>query len=183
MIIRRRALASGMAALLGLVACSAPDTNPEGGAITSPSAPDGTSSASSPSSARPSTAPSSGEDQVVGTIMRFTAGSSVVEATITEDSATTRDFLSRLPMTQDFEDYHGQEKITYPEEPFDYTGSEGMAPRVGDLFSYKPWGNLGFFYDTDGLGHSDDLVRLGTTDDIDGVMELDGKRVTIDAVR
>lgn len=169
---RRIAAISAAAATAALLsACSAP--GPDAGTPRSATA----SPSPGPSSAAESaTAPS---DRVVGTRVNFTAGGTVVEVTITEDTATTRDFLARLPMTQEFEDFNGQEKITYPERPFDYTGTEGMAPRVGDLFSYKPWGNLGFFYDTGDLGHSDDLVRLGTTDDLDAVMKLDGERVTI----
>lgn len=110
----------------------------------------------------------------------FTAGATVVEVTISEDTPTTRDFLSMLPMTLEFEDYGGREKIAYPPRQFDYDGAMGITPRAGDLFSFMPWGNLGFFYEAEGLGHSDDLVRLGTTDDLDQVMLLDGQQVTIE---
>lgn len=120
------------------------------------------------------------QGKVAGTVVRFTTGSTVVTVAITEDTATARDFVSMLPMTLAFEDFHGQEKVATPPRPFDYTGAPGMTPQVGDLFSYKPWGNLGFFYNVDGLGHSDDLVRLGTTTDLDAVMDLEGRRVTID---
>lgn len=136
-----------------------------------------------PSTSAPSTpppAPEQPEEDVVGTVVHFTAGETVVEVTIVEDTPTTRDFLSMLPMTLPFEDYAGMETITYPEREFDYTDAEGMTPRVGDLFSYRPWGNLGFFYDTGSLGYSEELVRIGTTDDLDAVMELDGQDVTID---
>ena len=119
---------------------------------------------------------------VVGTIVHFTAGDAVVEVTIHEDTATTRDFLSMLPMTLTFEDYSGMEKIAYPERGFDTTGNEGMKPEVGDLFSYVPWSNLGFFYATGSLGHSTSLVRIGTTDDLDDVMKLDGQSVAITIV-
>jgi hypothetical protein len=117
---------------------------------------------------------------VVGTVVRFSAGSTAVRVTIEEDTSTTRDFLSMLPMTLPFEDYDGREKVTTPPRPFDYDGATGMTPENGDLFSYVPWGNLGFFYHADGLGHSDDLVRLGTTDDLDQIMNLDGQDVTIE---
>lgn len=123
------------------------------------------------------------EDDVSETIVHFTAGSTVVEVTIHEETPTTRDFLAMLPMTLTFEDFNGMEKIAYPPRGFDTTGNEGMAPRVGDLFSYIPWSNLGFFYDTGTLGFSRQLVRIGTTDDLDAVMELDGQEATIDLVR
>lgn len=72
------------------------------------------------------------------------------------------------------------EKINYPPRRFGATGNAGMAPEVGDLFSYVPWSNLGFFYETGLLGQSRDLIRLGTTDDLEAVMELEGTAVTID---
>ena len=119
------------------------------------------------------------ENDVTGTIVHFTTGSTVVEVTITEDTATTRDFLSMLPMTQTFEDFNGMEKITYPPRGFDTSDNEGMKPKVGDLFSYIPWSNLGFFYKTGSLGFSNQLVRIGTTEDIDAVLKLDGQEVVI----
>lgn len=117
------------------------------------------------------------------TIVRLTADDAVVEVAIRDDNPTTRDFLSMLPMTLRFEDYAGMEKIAYPERALDYTGSEeGMTPQAGDLFSYKPWGNLGFFYETGTLGHSTQLVRIGTTDDLEAVMRLDGRDVAVELV-
>lgn len=116
---------------------------------------------------------------VIGTVVRFTAGEALVEAVI-EDTPTTRSFLEMLPMTLEFSDYGGREKISYPPDSFDYDGADGMTPQTGDLFSYMPWGNLGFFYDGDGMSHSDSLVRLGTTDDIDQILLLDGQEVTIE---
>lgn len=123
------------------------------------------------------------EDDVPETLVHFTAGSTVVAVAIHEDTPSTRDFLSMLPMTLTFEDFNGMEKIAYPPRGFDTTGNEGMAPRVGDLFSYIPWGNLGFFYDTGSLGFSQQLVRIGTTEDLDAVVQLDGQEVTIDIAR
>lgn len=167
-------LAAILALAVRLSACSGtPDDAPEPDVAT-------------PSQTAPTTTPASdqgqdqeGVDTVAGTIVRFTAGSTVVEATIDEDTAATRDFLSMLPMTLEFEDYAGMEKISYLPRGFDTTGNEGMTPEVGDLFSYIPWSNLGFFYDTGSLGHSDQLVRLGATDDLDAVMQLEGQQVTI----
>ncbi|TMS51143.1 cyclophilin-like fold protein [Mycobacterium sp. DBP42] len=119
------------------------------------------------------------EDEVTGTAVHFTTGSTVVEVTINEDTPTTRDFLAMLPITLTFEDFNRMEKIAYPPRGFDTTGNTGMTPKVGDLFSYIPWSNLGFFYNTGSLGFSEQLVRIGTTDDLDAVMRLDGQQVTI----
>ena len=56
----------------------------------------------------------------------------------------------------------------------------GMTPENGDLSSYMPWGNLGFFYNADGLGHSNDLIRIGRTDAIDEIVRFDGQEVMIE---
>jgi hypothetical protein len=119
------------------------------------------------------------EDAVTGTVVHFSAGSAVVEVTIRDDTPTTRDFLSMLPMTLTFKDFNGMEKIAYPPRGFDTTDNPGMTPKAGDLFSYLPWSNLGFFYDTGSLGFSDQLVRIGTTNDLEAIRQLDGQEVTI----
>ena len=111
--------------------------------------------------------------------VRFTAGSVVAEAVIDADTPTTRSFLAMLPMTLSFSDFGDQEKVASPPDGFDYSGAEGMKPEVGDLFSYRPWGNLGFFYNVDGSTYSDALVRIGTTDDLDQIELLDGQDVNI----
>ncbi|MGU3586591.1 hypothetical protein ACLBYD_25915 [Rhodococcus sp. C26F] len=38
-----------------------------------------------------------------------------------------------------------------------------------------PWRNLGFFYGVAGMDYSGDVIRLGATDDLDGVIKLDGQ--------
>lgn len=119
------------------------------------------------------------EERVSDIIVQFAAGSTVVEAVMEPESPVARDFLSMLPMTVRFEDFHGMESIAYPPRDIDTTGGQGMAPQVGDLFVYVPWGNFGFFSDTGSLGFSDDLVRIGTTEDIEEITALQGHDVTI----
>ncbi|WP_307794455.1 cyclophilin-like fold protein [Arthrobacter cavernae] len=111
--------------------------------------------------------------------MHFTAGSTVVKAVIDRDTRTARSFVDMLPMTLRFSDYGGKEKVASPPRHFDFTGAEGMKPKAGDLFSYQPWSNLGFFYNADGSSHSDSLVRIGRSDDIEQIVKLDGQDVTI----
>ena len=110
-------------------------------------------------------------------IVHFTTDTTRVEVTMTENNAATQDFLSKLPMTVTFEDFHGKEKIAFPDERIDATGAPGMAAEIGDFFCYAPWGNFGFFYEP--LAFSDDNIRMGRTDNIEGVQALDGQRVTI----
>lgn len=180
-----RSMAVGAVLALGSMNAGCSDQAEERGVPTSPPE---TSTAvappTEPSTPMTTASTPTAEDEpgASDTIVHFTAGDSVVEVTIDEDTPTARDFLSMLPMTLPFEDYAGMEKITYPERAFDYTDAEGMTPEVGDLFSYRPWGNLGFFYDTGTLGYSDQLVLIGTTADLDAVMELDGQDVTITIV-
>jgi hypothetical protein len=145
-----------------------------------------TKGASPNRSAEPTAAPSSGASEspsadqgVVGTVVLFAADDTVVEVVIDEDNSTTRSFLAMLPMTLAFSDYGGKEKVATPTGEWDFTDAEGLDPKVGDLFSYKPWGNLGFFYNADGNSFSTDLARIGETEDIDQIELLDGQQVTI----
>lgn len=181
---RPLALAAGLAAALLLAGCTG---GPDAGSSPSPSQ----TSSAAPSSAQPIAAPSSGasdsssagspssEQGVAGTTVNFTAGDAVVRVVIDQDNPPTRSFLAMLPMTLEFSDYGGKEKVATPTGKWDFIDSEGLDPKVGDLFSYKPWGNLGFFYDVDGNSFDDSLAKIGHTDDIDQIQRLDGQRVTI----
>ena len=85
-----------------------------------------------------------------------------VDVTITEDNPTTRDFLSLLPLTIAFEEFNGREKIGYLPRELDIDGSPGHDPEDGDLIYFAPWGNLGFYYNTEGIEHDDRVIHLGT---------------------
>jgi hypothetical protein len=58
------------------------------------------------------------------------------------------------------------------------TDPGGLAPDIEDPFDYKPWGNFGFFDNTDGNTASHDLTRIGETEDIDQIELLDGQQIT-----
>ena len=60
------------------------------------------------------------------------------------DNQTTRDLLSRLPLTLDFRDYVGKEKIAYLSNKLSSDGSSAQSS--GDFAYYAPWGNLAIFY-------------------------------------
>lgn len=122
---------------------------------------------------------SSSEQGVAGTTVHFTAGDAVVEVVIEEDNPTTRSFVAMLPMTLEFSDFGGNEKVATPTGEWDFTDAEGLDPEAGDLFSYMPWGNLGFFYNAEGNTFSNDLTKIGETEDIDQIELLDGQQVTI----
>jgi hypothetical protein len=96
------------------------------------------------------------------TIVRFSSGDAEVDVTITADNPTKLDFLSMLPLTLSLEEFNGREKISYLPKELDTAGSPGSDPEDGDLIYFAPWGNLGFYYNTDGIGYSDQVIHLGT---------------------
>ena len=89
-------------------------------------------------------------DTIVGTIVRFIGPITTVDVTIVDDNATARSLLSRLPLTLEFEEFNGREKISYPPGGLDVAES-GHDPENGDLIYYVPWGNLGFYYNAAGI--------------------------------
>lgn len=170
-------IAAALALVLGTAACSG---NPE--------EPESTRSATEPTQSTPTstrtpepTGPAEEtEDGIVGTTVHFTAGDILLAITIEEDNPATRFFVAMLPMTLEFSDYGGKEKVATPTGEWDFTDAEGLNPQVGDLFSYMPWGNLGFFYNADGNTFDSSLTKIGETQDIDQIELLDGQQVTID---
>lgn len=95
-------------------------------------------------------------------MVRFTGGGTSVDVTIGADTPTTRDFLSLLPLTMELEELNGREKIGYPPRELDVDGTPGSDPENGDLIYFTPWGNIGFYYDADGIEYSDQTLHLGT---------------------
>ncbi|KKA46395.1 hypothetical protein BZG72_01665 [Salinivibrio sp. PR6] len=77
------------------------------------------------------------------------------------DSVATRDFLAQLPLTLEFEDYHGIEKVSdLPSRLSTDDAPAGFDPQVGSFTYYAPWGNLAIFYQD--FGYANSLVNLGT---------------------
>ena len=101
--------------------------------------------------------PDSGETRV-----RFTVGDVQILLLIT-DNPTSRDFVSTLPLTLEFQEFAGNEKISYLPRELTTEGSPGTEPVTGDLIYYVPWGNLGFFYN-DGGSYSDQVIPIGTVE-------------------
>jgi hypothetical protein len=123
-------------------------------------------------------------DQVVGTVVRFSAGSSSIDVSIGEDNPTVRDFLSRLPLTIKLEEYAGREKIGYLSPKLTTEGSPGSDPQDGDLIYFVPWGNIGFYYDTSGIGYSDHTIHIGTyTASLVELEKLEGKSVHVEITK
>ena len=88
-----------------------------------------------------------------------------------------------LSLTLAFEEFYGREKISYLPRRLDTAGSEGSDPEDGDLIYFVPWGNLGFYYNTEGVGYSDEVIRLGTYEaSLDELAQLEGDGVTVEIV-
>ena len=123
-----------------------------------------------------------GAREIVGTTVRFSSDTTSVDVTIGEDNPAVRDFLSMLPLTLTLEEFAGREKIGYLPRKLRHQGSPGSDPKDGDLIYFVPWGNLGFYYNAEEIGYSDDTIHLGTYDaSLDQLGQLEGE-VTIDAV-
>jgi hypothetical protein len=153
-IVRTRIASASVAliTLLAMVGCA--PTPPSGNSAGSPSPRPSDSPAPSPTPADP--------DDDGATIVRFTSAATSVDVTIGEQTPAVLDFLSLLPLTLTVEEFAGREKIADLPRELQFAGTPGSDPEDGDLIYYTPWGNLGFYYDTSGIGYSDQTLHLGT---------------------
>ena len=77
-----------------------------------------------------------------------------------QDSATSRDLISLLPLSLTIEDFSTNEKIAHLPRRLDEGGLadyDDEAP--GDLCYFRGWGNLAFFHGD--YSYRGDLIRLG----------------------
>ena len=114
--------------------------------------------------------------------IRLKVGDTVLTATLI-DSATTRDFISLLPLTLTLKDYAGTEKISdLPKRLSAESAPSGSDPSVGDITYYAPWGNLAIFYRD--FGYSSGLVILGKIDSGTKALNVPGSvKVTIELIK
>lgn len=104
--------------------------------------------------------------------IRLTIDGQPITASL-DDNATSRDFVSLLPMTIKLDDYASTEKISYLTRKLTTAGApEGIDPSVGDITYYAPWGNLAIFYKD--FGYSKGLVKLGSIDSGAEVLDVPG---------
>lgn len=89
--------------------------------------------------------------------LTFEGGEAIVRL---KDHAATRDFVSKLPMTQTFEDFNSIEKICrLPDEIATEGVDFGADPSVSDVTLYVPWNTLVFYYED--YGYNDSLIPMG----------------------
>ena len=104
--------------------------------------------------------------------IRLTVGGTVLTAALL-DNATSRDFMSLLPLTLTLRDYARTEKVSdLPRRLSTADAPAGADPAVGDITYYAPWGNLAIFYRD--FGYSSGLVKLGSIES--GMEELAAMR-------
>jgi hypothetical protein len=128
--------------------------------------------------------PGASGGEVTGVVMRFTAGGASVDVTVDQDNPAARDLVSMLPLSLKLEEFAGREKIGYLPRKLDRRDSPGSDPEDGDLIYYIPWGNIGFYYNTAGIGYSDQTIHLGIyRASLEELERLDGQTVTIEVVR
>ena len=75
-------------------------------------------------------------------------------------SPSAESLWAMLPVTVDFKDFNGVERIGYTEKELSTEGApESCTPEAGTLALYAPWGNLSVFYKP--FRESRGLVTLG----------------------
>ena len=99
------------------------------------------------------------------------------------DNATSRDFVSLLPLTITLKDYAETEKISDLPRKLSAEGARaGSTPEIGDIAYYAPWGNLAIFYKD--FRYSTGLIKLGKLDKkIEALKESDSTKVTIELLK
>ncbi|AZW31400.1 putative exported protein [Bordetella bronchiseptica MO149] len=95
--------------------------------------------------------------------IRLIVAGQIASATL-YDNATARDFASLLPLSLTMTDYDTIERVAdLPRKLSTQGAPEGMAPMVGELTHYAPWGNLAIFIQPRAYARS--LLPLGRIDE------------------
>jgi hypothetical protein len=141
--------------------------------------PTGASTSPPPTAMPPTETSAKGTDSMK---IRLKVEDKVVTATL-NDSKTTQDFISLLPLTLTLEDYVGTEKISNLPKRLSTEGTpSGSDPSIGNIAYYTPWGNLAIFYKDS--GYASGLVLLGKIDSGIEAFNVPGSvKVTIELVR
>lgn len=114
--------------------------------------------------------------------IRIDVGGTMIMATL-DDTETSQDFVSLLPLTLTLTDYAETEKISdLPRRLSTQGAPSGSDPSVGDITYYAPWGNLALFYRD--APYARGLVRLGRIDgSVDALRRTGSASAKIDLVR
>jgi hypothetical protein len=99
------------------------------------------------------------------------------------DNATSKDFVSLLPLRLTLKNYAATEKVSDLPKRLSTEGAPaGSDPDVGDIAYYAPWGNLAIFYKD--FAYSNGLIILGKIDgDVDALMTPGEEKATIELTK
>lgn len=121
-------------------------------------------------------------DQEVSTMkIRIDVDGTPITATLI-DNATSRDFVSLLPLTLTLRDYAATEKISDLPRRLSTEGAPaGSDPSIGDITYYAPWGNLAVFYRD--FDYASGLIKLGRIDSgVEALSRPDSIQVTVELI-
>jgi hypothetical protein len=97
-----------------------------------------------------------------GTPIRIRIGEAVLDGRLW-DNPTAQDLIAQLPLTLEFRDFNGVEKIARLPRELTMDGvPEGDDPEPQDIGYYAPSGDLVFYYED--VGYWVGIVRLGVFD-------------------
>jgi hypothetical protein len=90
------------------------------------------------------------------------------------DNAVARSLIGQLPLTVNFSDLNGEEKVGHLDTPLSMDGMPpGDDPQPQDIGWYAPWGNLVFYYGD--VGYWNGIARIGRfTDGVAPIAQQDG---------
>ena len=96
------------------------------------------------------------------------------------DGTAADSLLAQLPLTVEVEDYSTNEKIFYPEQTLDTSGSPLAQAGSGTLAYYEPWGDVVFFYGN--YSENPSLFELGQVVSGEEVISQMSGTITLEAV-
>lgn len=176
-------ITGSLALLLALTGCTQTGDASPSTAVTATPPPSAASAPATSPNASISESTASQAPSAELPLVRFSSGQTSVDVTIKPENPTAKDFLTMLPLTVPVREFAGREKLADLPRELATEGSPGSDPVDGDLIYFKPWGNLGFYYNTAGIGYSDLTIHLGTYDATAEQLELlEGSNITIERV-
>lgn len=124
---------------------------------------------------------SSSEDDISedGNMIKVSDGNNVIIFEL-NDSEAARDLYNQLPLTIEVENFSSNEKIFYPSNELNTSGTPQAEGGVGTLAYYAPWGDVVMFYDN--FSPSSGLYELGEAiEGVDLIRNLTGQ-ITIERI-
>ncbi|MBN7811864.1 hypothetical protein J0A68_12990 [Algoriphagus sp. H41] len=86
------------------------------------------------------------------------------------DNPASKSLLDQLPLSVEFEDFAGLEKIFYPPKKLSKNEApSGAKPVKGNIMYYAPWGDVAIFYKD--AAYASGLIPLGNIENVDGLVQ------------